>query len=150
MGGIVSCLALNLCECAACMACSCCSRLINFSLSQASRFAHMLIILTVFTLAIILGKEYPDDINGYNYYTKVDLTDNCDGDYQENCIYRQLIYRASFALFLLFAVLAVGTYVSDYLNRSLWAIKFGFAIGIFIAFWWADNDFFSGWAEACR
>lgn len=150
MGAIVSCLAINLCECAACMACSCCSKLINFTMSQAARFAHMLIILTVFTLAIILGKEYPNDINGYNYYTKIDLTGGCDEDNQDNCIYRQLIYRASFSCFLLFTVLAVGSFASDYINRSLWILKFGAAIGVFIAFWWADNSFFSGWAEAAR
>lgn len=28
--------------------------------------------------------------------------------------------------------------------------KFGCAIGVFIAFWWVDNSFFSGWAELAR
>jgi hypothetical protein len=40
--------------------------------------------------------------------------------------------------------------VSDYVNRSLWILKFGAAIGVFIAFWWGSNSFFSGWAETAR
>lgn len=150
MGAFVSCIAFNLCECAACMACSCCSSVINATLSQAARFGHLLVLLLTFILAIILGKSYPNDINGYNYYTKVDLTSDCSEDYQENCIYRQLIYRASFSLCLLFFLLSILSYYFDYVNKSFWIVKFGFAIGVFIAFWWADNSFFNGWAEFCR
>lgn len=150
MGGIVSCLALNLCECAACMACSCCSSLISASLSQAARFGHLLIVVATLLLAVIIGQEGPDKINGYNYYTKVDLTGGCSSEYQDSCIYRQLIYRASFALALLFVSLALLTIPSDYVNKSFWVVKFGFAIGLFIAFWWADNGFFNGWAETSR
>jgi serine incorporator 1/3 len=150
MGAAISCLALNLCECAACMACSCCTHLIQATLSQAARFSHVLILLTTFTLAIILGKSYIDDINGYNYYTKIDLSLSCDSSYEDSCMYRQLIYRASFALALLYGLLAVVTYFSDYVNKGLWIMKYGFAIGLFIAFWWGSNDFFSGWAETAR
>jgi hypothetical protein len=150
MGAMMACCALNLCECAACMACSCCSSLVNATLSQAARFGHLLILLTVFTLAIILGQSYPNDINGYNYYTKIDLTENCDVNYEDNCMYNQLIYRASFSLFMLFVFLMVTSAVSDYVNRSLWILKFGAAIGAFIGFWWADNGFFNGYAEFAR
>jgi 1,4-dihydroxy-2-naphthoate octaprenyltransferase len=150
MGSIVSCLALNLCECAACMACSCCTSMINASLAQAARFGHFLILITIFTVAIILGQKYPNDINNYNDYTEVNLTDRCDGNYLENCIYNQLIYRASFALFILFMFLMFVTAISEYANRSFWIIKFGIAIGIFIGFWWSDNTFFIGYAEFAR
>jgi hypothetical protein len=132
------------------MACSCCSSLISASLSQAARFGHLLVVVATFVLAIIIGQQAPNQINGYNYYTKVDLTGGCDSDYQDSCIYRQLIYRASFSLALLFALLALLTVPSDYVNKSFWVIKFGFAIGLFIAFWWANNGFFSGWAETAR
>jgi len=150
MGGFMSCIALNLCECAACMACSCCTSLINATLAQAARFGHLLVLLATFTIAIILGQSYPNDINGYNYYTKIDLTGDCDGNYLENCIYSQLIYRASFACFMLFIFLMLVTAVSEYVNRSLWVLKFGVAIGAFISFWWVDNSFFSGYAEFAR
>jgi hypothetical protein len=150
MGAFMSCIALNLCECAACMACSCCTSIINASLAQAARFGHLLILITVFTLAIILGQSYANDINGYNYYTQIDLTTDCKSDYLNNCIYYQLIYRASFALFMLFIFLMFVTAISEYANKSFWVLKFGAAIGAFIAFWWADNDFFNGYAEFAR
>lgn len=150
MGAFFSCIALNLCECAACMACSCCSSIINATLSQAARFGHLLILLTTFTLAIILGQSYPQDINGYNYYTQINLTGSCNLDYLDNCIYQQLVYRASFACFMLFIFLMLVSAVSDYVNRSLWILKFGVAIGAFIGFWWQDNSFFNGYAEFAR
>lgn len=150
MGAMLSCAALNLCECAACMACSCCSSLISASLAQAARFGHMLVIFATFALAIIIGKSYPNKVNGYNYYTQIDITEGCDSNYLNDCMYRQLIYRASFSLTILFVFLAIASSCSDYINRSLWVMKFGFAIGVFIAFWWADNEFFSGWAETAR
>lgn len=145
-----SCLALNLCECAACMACSCCSSLIGWSMSQAARFFHLTILLSTFTLAIIIGQDYANNIDGYNYYTKINLKEGCDLFYSDNCIYNQLIYRASFALTLLYGLLALITAFSEYANKSFWMIKYGFAIGLFIAFWWGSNTFFSGWAEIAR
>lgn len=150
MGTMLSCVALNLCECAACMACSCCSSLVSASLAQAARFGHMLVIFVTFALAIIIGKSYPNKINGYNYYTQIDITEGCDSDYLNDCMYRQLIYRASFSLVILFTFLAITSAFSDYVNRSLWILKFGFAIGVFVAFWWVDNEFFTGWAQAAR
>lgn len=150
MGAMLSCAAINLCECAACMACSCCSSIISATLAQAARFGHMLIIFVVFCLAIVLGQGYTGSINGYNYYTQIDLSGGCDSAYEKECMYRQLIYRASFALVILFVILAIGSAASDYVNRSLWVLKFGLAIGLFIAFWWADNGFFNGWAETAR
>ncbi len=150
MGMMLSCAALNLCECAACMACSCCTSIISATLAQAARFGHMLIVFVTFAIAIIIGKSYPNKINGYNYYTQIDITTHCDPNYLDDCMYRQLIYRASFSLFILFVFLAVVTSCSDYVNRSLWVLKFGAAIGLSIAFWWADNSFFNGWAEAAR
>ena len=53
-------------------------------------------------------------------------------------------------MFLLFTALALLSSFSDYVNRSFWIIKFGFAIGLFIALWWSDNDMYTGWAEFAR
>lgn len=150
MAALAGCCMLNLCECAACMACSCLCGIVKASLSQAARFGHLLIVVVTFTLAIILGTSYPNKINDYNEYSKIDLTAGChDGD-KETCIYRQLIYRASFALMLLFTLLAIGSSFSNTVNKSLWVLKFGAAIGGFVGFWWGDNSFFSGFAEFAR
>jgi hypothetical protein len=123
---------------------------IQATLAQATRFGHLLVFLATFALAVIIGQSSPDRINGYNYYTKIDLLSGCDPNYGDNCIYRQLIYRASFSLGLLFFALALMVIPSDYVNKSFWIPKFGFAIGLFIAFWWGENKFFSGWSEFAR
>lgn len=149
---LASCAAWEMCSCASMMACSCFSCLVEMSLRQAARLGHLLILLTVFTLAIILGQKYPDQVNGYyvNTYTTVNLTKDCDPAYLNECIYRQLIYRASFSLALLYLVLAILSTCIEAANRSFWIIKFGLGIGVFIAVWWWDNTFFNGWAETSR
>jgi serine incorporator 1/3 len=137
-------------QCGSAVACACCTSVLNFTLSQASRFGHMLVVLTTFTLAIILGTSFTKDINGYNYYTKINLLGGCASDFEDNCMYRQLIYRASLSLFVLFSFLALTSYGSDMINRSFWMMKFGLAVGLFVAFWWVDNSTFSQWAEFAR
>lgn len=122
----------------------------NGLLAGAARIGHVLIVATVFSLAAILGTQCANDVNGYKSYTSVDLTSTCNTADTETCIYRQLMYRASFALFLLFVLLAGITSLSEYANRSLWPLKMGFAVSLFVGFWWADNDFFNGWAEFTR
>lgn len=147
---MASCFAFNLAECVCCMGCSCLSAGINCTLSQASRFGHLLIVIVTFILAIVLGRSYPDKVDQYNYYTKISLSSGCAVNNVDECIYRQLIYRASFSLVCLFSILAVLTYCSEYFNKSMWIIKFGLAIGVFIGFWWVDNSVFDGWAEVAR
>jgi hypothetical protein len=110
----------------------------------------MLVVVVTLVLAVILGLGTPNSFAENNEYTGLQLTSGCSGEYQDNCIYRQLVYRASFSLSVVFTVLAVFVYCSDYSNRSFWVIKFASAIGFFIALWWGDNSFFSGWAEATR
>lgn len=146
----MSCLAINVAECAACAACSCFSSALNWSMSQAARFSHFLIIIIVFVLAKVLGDSYPNTINGYNDYSEIDLTSNCNSTYQDNCIYDQLIYRASAALTILFCLLAVGSSFSDSINKGFWVLKLGIAVCLFVSFWWADNGFFNGWAQTSR
>lgn len=150
MGGIFACLALNLCECAACAACSCFTSALNWSMSQAARFSHFIIILMVFIVAIILGQSYSDKYDGYTQYTSINLTTDCNSDYSKECIYRQLIYRASAALVILFIVLAVLGGLSDRINRGFWIVKVCVVFGIFIGFWFAKNGSFTGWAQATR
>jgi hypothetical protein len=110
----------------------------------------MLIVFTVFIIAIILGQSYPNEINGYTSYTQINLTNGCNTDYLDSCIYRQLIYRASLSLVLLFTVLAIFSYCLDFVNRGFWVVKFAAGICVFIGFWWADNNNFSHWANVAR
>jgi len=156
----VSCLSLQLCECAACCACSLLSKAFNATLRQAVRFGHLLVIVLVYVLAIILGQRYPDEINNYvatlnqnSKYTNlynINLTNDCDDNNVNECIYRQLIYRASFALFILFTLLMLLTYFSDYINKSLWTLKLLLPTGIFIGFWFIDNSYVNNFAEFSR
>ena len=153
MGAFASCIALNLFECFACMACSCCQRMFNYSLSQAARLSHILIIVSVFSLAIILGQSFTDKFAGNYYvetYTTIDITQGCDPNNMKECIYRQLIYRASFALAITFSIMAILGTVSDSVNRKYWVLKFLIANGIFIGFFWSENSLFEVWAEITR
>ena len=161
MGALISCVALNLCECAACMACTCCSSIINVTMSQAARLGHLIVYILLFVLALILGRHYQQYIvedSVYTYYT-VDVSsslnidtmyEGCNENYYVECVFRQLIYRASFTLFLFFGGMMVLTSCSDYINRSMWTLKLMIVVGLFIAFWYGSNGFFSGFAEFCR
>lgn len=110
----------------------------------------MLVVIVTLVLAVVLGLTSPGSFANNNEYSGLRLTEGCNDDFQDNCIYRQMIYRASFSLFVVFTVLAMFVYCSDYSNRSFWIIKFASALGLFIALWWGENSFFSGWAEATR
>lgn len=123
--------------------------LIGLSLSQASRIGHLIIILLIFSAAIIVGKIYPDKIIAYGSYAKIVMVDGCDGGHYD-CIYNQLVYRASLSLVLLFSVLSIGSYFFDFVNKGMWMMKFTLAIGSFVGFCWVDNAYFSGWAEVAR
>lgn len=120
------------------------------SLSQAARSSHALLVVSLFITAIALGQGNPEYFDGYTYYTAIDLSTSCVEDYSNQCIYRQLIYRASAALVVLFLLLAVASYVSDQVNKGFWFGKLLSVFGLFVAFWWGSNGFFSGWAEATR
>lgn len=141
MGGMMSCLALNFCECAGVMACSCMNGFIQATLAQATRFGHLLVFLATFALAIIIGQSSPEKINGYNYYTQIDLLSGCDSNYGDNCIYRQLIYRASFSLGLLFFALALMVIPSDYVNKSFWSQSLDLRLGCLLPFGGARINF---------
>lgn len=142
---------MSLGSCAVSLGCTCLSSMLNFTLSQATRLGHLLIIVSTFAFAILLGLNYPDKINGYySSITKINLTNGCNVGNIDECIYRQLIYRASFSLILLFTLLAIFTYSFEFADKNLWILKFGVANGVFIAFFWVDNSVFSGLAELAR
>ena len=147
---IASCFVCSLAQTVCCVGCSCFSYAFNSTLASATRIGHLLIIVTTFVLAIVLGRSYPDKVNGYQSYTKINLSKGCAVDDIDECIYRQLIYRASFALVLLFSTLAILSYFFEFVNKGMWLLKFGIALSVFIGFWWVDNDLFSGWAEVAR
>lgn len=152
MGIALSCIGTQLCECAAMCACSCCASFISSTLSQAVRFGHILIIIVTYTIAYILGKYYPTAVNGYysSVLTTINLTDGCDTSNINECIYRQLMYRSSLSLFLLFLLLSIFAGLFNYINKSLWILKFSIPIATFILFLWADNIYFSAYAEFTR
>lgn len=151
MASCLTCAALECCQCASCMACSCFSSALGATMSQAARFGHLLVVVVTFTFAVILGIYYPEKIYDYSsQYSEIEISDGCNPAYLDDCVYRQLIYRASFALALTFAALAVISYFSEYANKSFWAMKFAVPMTVFIGFWWGSNHAFSGWAELVR
>lgn len=150
MGGIASCLALSACECACCCACGCFKSIFNSTMAQVTRLAHLIILVSLFLCAIVLGQSHPNDLNRYSEFSGLNLDEDCDSNYTSDCIYRQLIYRASFVLFVLFFLLAVGSGFSEKVNRSFWMLKFAFAFGMFFGLWWGSNSFFSGWSHFAR
>lgn len=142
----MSCCALACCECGACVACSCCQG----ALSAASRVGHFVLLGSVMGLAVVLGTYDSDSLNDNSYYSQIAMGGSCYAEYEDTCMYRQLIYRGSFALFLIFAGLAAGTFYSDGLNKGYWPLKFVAAFALFIGFWWSDDWFFNDYAEFTR
>lgn len=116
-------------------------------MSQAVRFSHVLIIFIVFTIAIVLGTSYTSEINDY---AQSKLTQQCSSEYLNECIYRQLIYRASFSLTILFTILSILSSFGDIFNKGFWVLKLMFGVFIFMAFWWVDNSIFTGWSYVSR
>lgn len=143
-------MALSACECACCCACGCFKSVFNATMAQVTRLAHVIILVSLFLFAIVLGTTHPNDLNDYNQFSGLNLDDGCDSNYTSDCIYRQLVYRASFVLFLLFFLLAVGNAFSEKVNRSFWMPKFAFAFLFFFGLWWGDNSFFAAWSHFAR
>lgn len=159
MGLVFSCCILPITECLACFAFSFAACILNFTLSQASRAGHLIIALLVFILAIILGRSYPNlfdgtnsitSYNGMTYGIAPNLTSGCDVNYVNECIYRQLMYRASFACVILFVIIGTFSYFFEYVNKRLWVVKLLVVFGTFTGFLFVDNEVFSGYAEAAR
>jgi len=143
------------------MACSCCSGIINVTLGTAARFGHLLLFVGLFILAVVMGTQYQDSIVGTStftyYYVDVPdslniegLVEGCNSEFIEECVYRQLVYRASCILTVFFMGMALLGGMSDYINRSLWLLKIMMVFGLFVAFWYGTNNFFSGFAELAR
>jgi len=104
---------------------------------------------------MFIGSNYADQIKRINDYSsltnvRVNLTSDCDADYVDNCIYQQLIYRASLSLVLLYGTLAVVTRYFEYANRNLWLLKLVLSMGLFVSFCLLDNAWFTVWAETTR
>ena len=159
MGALLTCAATNLCECALCMGCNCFGSLVSATLGQAARMAHLLLYISIFVLAVVLGNTYQDHLVGTStftvaYYVKIPnslniqtLTAGCDPLYLHQCVANQVIYRASCALTFFFMIMAVIATLSDGINKGMCGLKVIGVFGAFIAFWYGNNDFFSGFAE---
>ena len=113
---------------------------------------HFSIIIFVFVTAIVLGEAIPYQmIDATTTQTISGLGYGCNPNTLQRCVYNQLIYRAGMALTVLFLLLGFIAIYSTFLeNRSILPVKYLFAIGLFIAFWWGSNTYFSGWSDACR
>ena len=109
--------------------------------------SHFLIIVVTFSLAVVLG-QYSTELVEYQEISKIKIALDCDEAHLSVCVHRQLLYRASLSLFLLFVVLCALSYFSSWVDRSFWPLKFAAAIGMFVAFLWVDNATFATWA-AC-
>jgi hypothetical protein len=143
---LATCAASSLCECAVCCGCA----LLNWSLAQARRASHLLILLATFGVAVILGRYYTTELSTYQGLVRINLTSGCDSSYLNECIYRQLVFRAGLSLFVLFLSLACGSYFSEAVDASFWPLKITAAIGVFVAFIWRENETFSQFGEAAR
>ena len=150
MGALFSFLALNAFECAACAGLSCLASLLNYTLSQASRAGHLLIIFVTFMAAIVIAKSYENNLDKYFLHFDINLFSGCGNGIVDDCIFRQLIYRASFSLVLLFSLLAVTSYLFEFLDKGMWILKFSAALGAFVGFWWVDNSVFTVWSDVAR
>ena len=142
--------ASSLCECAACCGLTLCSALLNWTMSQARRFSHFLIVLTTISLAVVLGKCYVNELQQYQSISKLNLTNGCADDFLSECIYRQLVYRASLSCVLLFSFLGVASWFTSLVDKSFWPLKFIFAYSVFAALLWSNNADVSAFAELAR
>ena len=161
MGAVLACATTNLCECAACMACSCLGSVVSMTLGQAARLGHLLLFISVFVFASLMGNQYQTSLVGVSYVTYgyipipaslniESLVEDCDGLYVNECIANQVIYRASCILTFFFLAMAICASYSDSLNRGMWGLKILVVFGVFIGFWYGSNSFFSGFAEVAR
>jgi len=127
---------------------------INFTMSQAVRFSYLLIGLILFSVAVILGKCYPEKfLMNYTFTDDPifpDIIVGCDPDYMYECIYRQLIYRAGMALTVCFVFMTGMSFLSDAANKKYWMAKLILTACLFVAFFWGSNSYFSGWSEVTR
>ena len=156
---LIPCFATYLCECACCIGTQCFCNLVETSLANAVRFAHVLILVLTLGLAALLGTTFVNNMKSMNGYTNMfgygyEIEKTCTNEYtsvvSDDCIYAQLIYRSTLSLFILFSSLALLSMCFEYLNKSFWVVKLGATIGLFISFWWTPNDVFDNWSEATK
>jgi len=150
MGGILSCISLNLCECACCLACTCCQGIVSGTLAQMVRLGHLIILVSTFVLALVIGEIYNTrKLHKYSSLFHLKLGSDC---YYEDdfCIQRQLIYRASASLFLLFSVLGGLSINFQYFDKGMWSLKIISAIGMLVGFCWMEDSVFNIFGEIAR
>ena len=76
---------------------------------------------------------------GFNYDF---CTDSCSG--------YQAVYRISFALFVMFALVVVTLFCTHRLHAGMWLVKMFVLLGTLVGAFFIPNSFFVGWAEFCR
>jgi len=151
MGAVVSCIGMYLCECACCFAFSCCQGLIDATFAVFVRLGHLLVMVFTFILAIVLGNYYHSrSLDRFRAVADFKLGQTCNDSDSELCITRQLIYRASLSLFILYATLGIFSTCFKYFDNGLWMLKFMLAFGMLIGFCWVEDSVFTGFSELSR
>ena len=150
MGPVLSFIALPFFECALCMTCSIAFKLLDWSLSQMTRFGHLSIFIVIFALSVISGEYYAPYLIDNLGVTKSQIGLSCLTSSSKHCMLGQLISRASFALVIFYLTMALLTSLTSYVDKHLWLPKFFVAIATFISLFWAKDEFFYGWSEICR
>jgi hypothetical protein len=146
MGAVFGLFSSSFLEFSLCFTCGCFSHLLEVSLPSATRFGHLLVLLTTFGMAKILsGGLYSQYIEPSMMYSKILSGASC-ADSDEACVYRQMTNRASLSLVILFGVLSLLSIFDECANRSLWSLKFIAALGLLISFLWVSDEFFEGYA----
>eukprot|EP01041_Mallomonas_annulata_P007797 gene7797-15954_t len=131
------------------MACTCCQGIVGGTLAQMSRLGHLFVVITTFLAAILIADNYYPNISRYSGILKLELGSDCPNN-DGSCIYKQLLYRASLSLILLFSSLGFLSLCTSYVDHGMWLLKFMIAWGVFIGFLWVEDSIFTGWAELSR
>jgi hypothetical protein len=167
MGAVLACITTNLCECAVCMSCSLCSSVVSATLGQAVRFGYLLLFVAVMSFAAIMGGSYQSNLVSFgstktsldgglgfvsvsNSLNLDNLMTDCDSNAIDDCVYNQVIYRASFVLTIFFLSMSILGRFSETIHKGLWSLKIMIIFGSFIGMWWGENSFYSSYAEIAR
>lgn len=128
------------------------SRKRRFQLTNPQRACLLNTSIAIFLLvtASVVGQRDDFHEDWFNYKSSINLTQHCSSDYISACVYRQLIYRASFSLVVFYMSMAVLSVISDYVHRSFWLLKIFVSFGVFYGSLHGSNAMFAGWAQACR
>lgn len=109
--------------------------------SQKFRFYNFLLLLIMFPVAIGLGRGIPNWFATNPDFPKINLEEDCDPSSTKWCVYRQLLYRVSFALCILFFLWIPVTFFLDIQSIFMFYLKL-FTVGMINYFFGSILNFF--------